>query len=122
MNRRQPRSTRTATLFPYPTLFLSSRGGAIVSIVAPVERGFPMFAHSGAARAGVMNLTRTLASEWAADGVRVNAIAPGIIWSGGLEQYPREHLRLLAERLAASPAGRFGTESEIAAEIGRAHV
>src|SRR3546814_7859408 len=76
-----------------------------------------MFAHSGAARAGVMNLTRTLASEWAAAGVRVNAIAPGIIWSGGLEQYPREHLRLLAERLAASPAGRFGTESEIAAAV-----
>src|SRR3546814_16569229 len=87
---------------------MAARGGAIVSIVAPVERGFPMFAHSGAARAGVMNLTRTLASEWAAPGVRVNAIAPGLIWSAGLEQYPRETLRLPAARPAASPssAGR----------------
>src|SRR3546814_16545315 len=64
-----------------------------------------------------MNLTRTLASEWAAAGVRVNAIAPGIIWSRGLEQYPREHLRLLAERFAASPAARFGTASALAASV-----
>ena len=38
-------------------------------------------AHSGAARAGVENLTKSLAIEWAPSGVRVNSIAPGIIYS-----------------------------------------
>ncbi len=44
--------------------------------------------HTGAARAGVENLTRTLAVEWSRYGIRVNALVPGIIDSSGLEQYP----------------------------------
>lgn len=35
-----------------------------------------MFSHTGAARAGVDNLTKTLAIEWAHDGVRINSVAP----------------------------------------------
>ena len=44
--------------------------------------------HTGAARAGVDNLTKTLAVEWAQFNIQVNAIAPGIIKSTGTEQYP----------------------------------
>ncbi|KAM3576157.1 hypothetical protein VYU27_001865 [Nannochloropsis oceanica] len=40
---------------------------------------FPIAAHSGAARAGVENLTKSMALEWVGKGVRVNCVAPGIV-------------------------------------------
>ena len=67
---------------------MQAHGGAIVNIVAEMWRGFPGMAHSGAARAGVVNLTQTLALEWARYGIHVNAVAPGIIDSSGLKTYP----------------------------------
>ena len=96
---------------------LREHGGAIVSIVMENWRGMPNMAHSGAARAGVMNLTQSLALEWAAYGVRVNAVAPGIIDSSGLKQYPEPVQAQLAAIASDVPAGRMGTESEVAAAV-----
>jgi citronellol/citronellal dehydrogenase len=96
---------------------LKEYGGSIVSIVMENWRGMPNMAHSGAARAGVMNLTQTLALEWAAYGVRVNAVAPGIIDSSGLKQYPEPVQAQLVAIARDVPAGRMGTESEVAAAV-----
>ncbi len=58
---------------------MSKHGGSIVNIVADMWGGMPGMGHSGAARAGMVNFTQTAAVEWAAAGVRVNAVAPGFI-------------------------------------------
>ena len=64
---------------------LDGRGGTIVQIVAIVGRGLPGIAHSAAARAGVVELARTLAFEWGPK-VRVNCVAPGAFRTEGWEQ------------------------------------
>jgi citronellol/citronellal dehydrogenase len=69
------------------TQSMASRGGAIVNIVADMWRSMPGMGHSGAARAGMVNFTQTAAVEWAASGVRVNAVAPGWIASSGMDHY-----------------------------------
>ncbi|CAG7831555.1 unnamed protein product [Allacma fusca] len=61
--------------------WFKANGGSIVNIVADMWRGFPMMAHTGAARHAVVNLTQSLAIEWAEDGVRVNSVAPGMVES-----------------------------------------
>ncbi len=89
--------------------------GRIVNVTAMVVRGFPGMSHTGAARAGVENLTRTLAVEWAQHNLRVNAVAPGNnIRSSGTAQYGDEMLEL-ARR--ATPLKRLGTPEEISRVI-----
>ena len=96
---------------------MSSRGGAIVNIVADMWNGFPGMAHTGAARAGVVNLTKTLSIEWAPCGVRVNSVAPGYVLSSGLANYPPDVQRMAAEIMPKNPSSRIGTESEVSAAV-----
>ncbi|MBH25560.1 MAG: 2,4-dienoyl-CoA reductase [Myxococcales bacterium] len=96
---------------------LSRHGGAIVSVVADMWNGFPGMAHTGAARAGVVNLTKTLSIEWAPSGVRVNAVAPGFILSSGLSTYPEAVQQAAAELMPRNPSGRIGTESEVSTAV-----
>jgi NAD(P)-dependent dehydrogenase (short-subunit alcohol dehydrogenase family) len=63
--------------------------GSIVNIVANVWRGMPQVAHTCAARAGVIYLSKTLATEWAPLGIRVNCVSPGSIATEGLNVYDR---------------------------------
>ena len=90
-------------------------GGQVVNIIANMWRGFPGMAHTGAARAGVENLTKTLALEWAKHHIRVNAVAPGVIRSSGLSTYP-ESVRAMLEREVPSqiPLGRLGEVEDVA--------
>lgn len=98
--------------------------GNIVNIVANVERGMPQAAHTCAARAGVIYLSKTLATEWAPHNIRINCIGPGVIETEGFVMYPEEALKRfhkanpmkmrgdawdVAESIVylASPAGRF---------------
>ena len=93
----------------------SPPGGAIVNIIADMWGGMPGMGHSGAARAGMLNLTETAALEWAP--VRVNAVAPGWIASSGLDRYPPQMSGTLRGMKDLVPLRRLGTESEVAAAI-----
>ncbi len=93
---------------------IPQKGGRIVNVIANIYRGFPGMVHTGAARAGVENMTMTLAVEWAQFGILVNAIAPGIIKSSGTAQYPPQ---LLERGIQQTPLKRAGTCEEVAAAI-----
>lgn len=92
---------------------VEQRSGSIVSI-ASVSGLFaaPFHAAYGAAKAGLVSLTKSLAVEWGRHGVRVNAVAPGAV------RTPRVLERLTAEREAESsksiPLGRMAEPDEIA--------
>ena len=96
---------------------MTRHGGAIVNIVADIWGSMPGMGHSGAARAGMVSFTETAALEWAARGVRVNAVAPGYIASSGMDKYPPELRPMLREIPQTIPLGRFGNEAEVAAGI-----
>jgi len=95
-------------------VMIPAKSGCIINIIANIYRGFPGMVHTGAARAGVDNMTKTLAVEWAPMGIRVNAIAPGIIKSSGTVQYGEAIIEAASR---ACPVGRAGTTSEVAAAI-----
>jgi citronellol/citronellal dehydrogenase len=87
----------------------------IVNIIADMWHGMPGMAHSGAARAGMLNLTETASLEWAP--LRVNAVAPGIIASSGMDRYPPEHRPIILAAANTIPLRRLGTESEVSAAV-----
>jgi citronellol/citronellal dehydrogenase len=88
--------------------------GTIVNIVAVVSRGMPQVAHTAAARAGVIYLSKTLSIEWAPLNIRINCVAPGSIATNGLNVYPRE----AAEAFSISnPMKRLGDVIDIAQAV-----
>ncbi|XP_056149640.1 peroxisomal trans-2-enoyl-CoA reductase [Lampris incognitus] len=98
--------------------WMKEHGGVIVNIIADMWKGFPGMAHTGAARAAVDNLTKTLAIEWAASGVRVNAIAPGtIISKTAVENYKEFGPTLFKMSIPFSPAKRLGVPEEISPAV-----
>jgi NAD(P)-dependent dehydrogenase (short-subunit alcohol dehydrogenase family) len=96
---------------------LSKTRGSIVSITATQATiPTPLQCHAGAAKAGIEKLTRDLALEWAASGVRVNAVAPGPIegTEGMRRLAPPDSAQALSRRV---PLGRFGTIEEVAEAV-----
>jgi citronellol/citronellal dehydrogenase len=65
----------------------------------------------------MVSFTETAALEWAVNGVRVNAVAPGYIASSGMDHYPPEAGDMLRAMRKTVPQGRFGTEAEVSAAI-----
>jgi citronellol/citronellal dehydrogenase len=92
-------------------------GGAIVNMTADFRNGMPGMAHSGAARAGMSNLTMSAAFEWAHAGVRVNAVAPGWVASSGMDSYGPAIQPLIKQLKNHVPLRRLATEAEISAAI-----
>ncbi|MEQ1806404.1 MAG: SDR family oxidoreductase [Burkholderiaceae bacterium] len=97
--------------------WMEAHGGAIVNIIADIWHGWPDFAHSGAARGGMLTLSETAACEWAASGVRVNTVAPGGIASSGFDTYAPEAQAKILEFPPTVPLQRFGTEAEVSSAI-----
>jgi NAD(P)-dependent dehydrogenase (short-subunit alcohol dehydrogenase family) len=96
---------------------MNTNGGAIVNIIANMWNGFPILAHTGAARAGVDNLTKTLAVEWGARGVRINSVALGAIHSSGLNNYDPEYRKVFLEMAKKNKSYRLATEAEASAAV-----
>ena len=99
------------------TRWMEKNGGSIVNIIADIWHGWPDFAHSGAARGGMLTLTETAACEWAASGVRVNTVAPGGVASSGFDTYSPKAKAKILEYPKTVPLSRFGTEAEVSAAI-----
>ena len=101
---------------------LTRGAGSVVNIVHlySFERGSPAFVHSGAARAGVVNMTRSLAYYWARHGVTINALAPGTVSTAGVreEEFSRA-MQSNYETIAVQdiPAHRLAEPEEVAAIV-----
>jgi len=94
------------------TQCMHEHGGAIVNMTADFRNGMPGMGHSGAARAGMSNLTMSAAYEWAPAGVRVNAVAPSIAIHAFLRKSASEEL--LAQLESREAFGRGAEPWEIA--------
>jgi len=88
--------------------------GNIISIVANIWRGMPGIAHTCAARAGVIYLSKTVAVEWAPNKIRVNCVAPGCCESTGFSNYPPEGSATFEE---SNPMRCTGDEWDIAQSV-----
>jgi NAD(P)-dependent dehydrogenase (short-subunit alcohol dehydrogenase family) len=88
--------------------------GSIVNIVTTFDRGTPQSAHTAAARAGVVYLSKSVAVEWAPLHIRVNCIAPGNTVTEGLDQYPDEYVERFA---GGNPMQRAGDTLDLAQAV-----
>jgi citronellol/citronellal dehydrogenase len=85
--------------------------GSIVNVVAVAGRGMPGVAHTAAARAGVIALSKTVAIEWAPLNIRVNCVAPGLISTSGMNAYDPAAVKAMIQ---TNVMKRFGQAEEIA--------
>jgi citronellol/citronellal dehydrogenase len=92
--------------------FIPQGSGKILSVTLSPHNGMPGMVHSGAARAAVENMMRTLAIEWARFGITTCALAAGQFATETLlTKYPPEVVENLAHSI---PAGRLGRSEELA--------
>lgn len=96
-----------------PLLESEHNGTALVISSALAAREVPGAAHSSAAKAGLEALVRSLAVEWAPQGLRVNALAPGAFETAGATHGMWSDDRVRVATLKAIPMGRFGRPAEL---------
>jgi NAD(P)-dependent dehydrogenase (short-subunit alcohol dehydrogenase family) len=99
-------------------LLVAGGGGAIVSLSSVSgSRGWHLYSPYNVSKAGIENLTRTMAIEYGKDGVRANCVIPGVIDAGItfdiLEKEPQQRKTLTDMH----PVGRIGTAEEVAEAV-----
>ncbi|MFB6189278.1 MAG: SDR family NAD(P)-dependent oxidoreductase [Halapricum sp.] len=92
--------------------YLRDSGGVVVNVASFAgQQGAPYMSHYAAAKAAVINLTTSLAAEWASEGVRVNCVAPGYVATPGLAS----QMGITASEIDRETVDRtVGIEAEIA--------
>jgi NAD(P)-dependent dehydrogenase (short-subunit alcohol dehydrogenase family) len=96
-------------------VMIQQKKGKIINItsVAGVQ-GHPGMAHYGAAKAGIINFTKSLSMEWAKYNINVNAIAPGMIETEAVKVQMKLSPELVEQQLSMIPMRRYGYPEEIA--------
>jgi citronellol/citronellal dehydrogenase len=90
--------------------YIPQGGGKVLSVTLSPHNGMPGMVHSGAARAAVENMTRTLAIEWSRFGIRLVALAAGQFDTDTVRtKYPKQVVEAIPGSI---PLGRLGTEEE----------
>ncbi|CAG5115692.1 unnamed protein product [Candidula unifasciata] len=97
--------------------WMKDHGGAIVNITMDMWRGYPLMSHSGAARAGVDNLTKSLAVEWAHSHVRVNSVAPGSSIYSDTAAANYGDLKVFEGIIPRIPMKRLGSVEEVSSAV-----
>lgn len=92
--------------------FMFEKGGKVITVTAAVRSGFAGFAHTAAARGGVLTLMKTLATEWAEYGMNINCVAPGTIKTEAMGQYPIEPEKW--KKFNRNVLERMGTPQDVA--------
>lgn len=94
---------------------VKQKSGNIINMSSVAGMGpFPGAAHYGAAKAGIISLTKSLAVELAPHNIRVNAIAPGWVHTTGAESFYQQNPKLREDQVAKTPLGRLGKPEDIA--------
>ncbi len=107
--------TNTWLCMKYEIAAMLDHGGAIVNISSNASlRGQAYNTAYAAAKAGVNLLTKSSAAEYGAQGIRINAVSPGVIRTPGLEKYFEEHPEKAAGLKKAAVLNRLGEPGEIA--------
>lgn len=106
------RSTFLCTQAAARQMVHQGAGGAIVNITSiEAENPAPGHSHYDAAKAGVLMHTRAAAQELAGHGIRVNAVAPGLVWRDGIDEAWPDGV---ARWQRAAPLGRLGRSEDVA--------
>ncbi len=92
--------------------FIPQESGAIINVTLSPHNGMPGMVHSGAARAAVENMTKTLSIEWSRFNIRTCAIAAGQFATDTfVNKYPKQIVEAIHQTI---PLGRVGESDEMA--------
>lgn len=107
--------TNTWLCMKYEIEAMLAQGGAIVNISSNASlRGQAFNTAYATAKGGVNILTKSASTEYAAKGIRINAVSPGVIRTPGLEKYFEEQPKMAEQLRKVAPMQRLGEPSEIA--------